>query len=436
MNPSGMLTDRYELTMLRSWVTDGPRSTVRSSRRSPAGSPRAVGTGRSAGSAGCSALIEDFRFADDEVAWLHDQGVITEATADYLRDFRFTGDIDAYPEGDLYFPGSPVLTVSGTLGECVVLETLVLSVLNHDCAIACAAARMVTPPQGRPLIEMGSRRTHEEAAVAVARAAYIAGFASTSNLAAGCRYGIPTVGTAAHAFTLGPRQRGRGVPQPGRGAGHRHHAAGRHLRHRAGHPHRGRGRRPRPRRDPHRLRRPGRGVARRPGPCSTSSAPPSTRIIVTSDLDEYVIADLRRRPDRRRTASAPALVTGSGHPTAAMVYKLVAIADGPGRRAAATGGQEVGRQGIASAAARPPTASSTPTACSSVRLHARRSEQQGATGAGPRRSATASWSTARPSTAVREHAAEAIATTAGGGARRRRGRPVPHRRLDPKEHQP
>ena len=69
--------------------------------------------------------------------------MISEATADYLRDFRFRGDIDAYREGDLYFPGSPVLTVTGTLGECVVLETLVLSVLNHDTAIASAAARMV-----------------------------------------------------------------------------------------------------------------------------------------------------------------------------------------------------------------------------------------------------------------------------------------------------
>ena len=112
------------------------------------------------------------------------------------------GDIDGYAEGELFFPGSPILTVSGTFAECVVLETLVLSVLNHDCAIAAAAARMVTAARGRPLIEMGSRRTHEEAAVAAARAAYLAGFAYTSNLAAGRRYGIPTTGTAAHAFTL------------------------------------------------------------------------------------------------------------------------------------------------------------------------------------------------------------------------------------------
>src|SRR5262249_60387239 len=137
-----------------------------------------------------------------DLAYLHEHGVVDGETAGWLRDYRFRGDISGYPEGELFFPGSPILTVSGTFAECVVLETLSLSVLNHDCAIAAAAARMVTAARGRPLIEMGSRRTHEEAAVAAARAAYLAGFASTSNLAAGRRYGIPTAGTAAHAFTL------------------------------------------------------------------------------------------------------------------------------------------------------------------------------------------------------------------------------------------
>src|SRR6187551_2645709 len=81
-------------------------------------------------------------------------------------------------------------------------ETLLLSVLNHDCAVASGAARMVTAARGRPMIEMGSRRTHEDAAVAAARAAYLAGFSATSNLEAERRHGIPTAGTAAHAFTL------------------------------------------------------------------------------------------------------------------------------------------------------------------------------------------------------------------------------------------
>ena len=87
-----------------------------------------------------------------------------------------------------------MLSVTGTFAECVVLETLALSIFNHDTAIASAAARMVSAARERPLIEMGSRRTHEQAAVAAARAAYIAGFTATSNLEAQRRYGIPTEG--------------------------------------------------------------------------------------------------------------------------------------------------------------------------------------------------------------------------------------------------
>ena len=85
----------------------------------------------------------------------------TAARLEWLADYRFTGDVDGYPEGELYFPGSPILTVSGTFADAVMLETLALSILNHDSAIASAAARMVTAAAGRPLIEMGSRRTHE-----------------------------------------------------------------------------------------------------------------------------------------------------------------------------------------------------------------------------------------------------------------------------------
>src|SRR3981081_2189079 len=123
-------------------------------------------------------------------------------TLRYLRDFRFGGDLDGYAEGELYFPGSPVLSVRGSFAECVVLETLALSIFNHDTAIASAAARMVSAAGERPLIEMGSRRTHERAAVAAARAAYIAGFAASSNLEAQRQSEVPTEGTAAHAFTM------------------------------------------------------------------------------------------------------------------------------------------------------------------------------------------------------------------------------------------
>lgn len=146
--------------------------------------------------------IERFRFEDAELAWLESQGFLRRETLDWLADYRFSGNIWGYPEGEVFFPGSPLLTVESTFAEGVLLETLALSVLNADSAVATAASRMAHAANGRPLAEMGSRRTGERSAVAAARAAYIAGFSATSNLEAGRSYGIPTMGTAAHSFTL------------------------------------------------------------------------------------------------------------------------------------------------------------------------------------------------------------------------------------------
>src|SRR6478609_3258783 len=197
---TALLTDRYELTMLQAAIADGTvdRACVFEvfTRRLPAGRRYGV----VAGTARLMQAITEFRFGDDELSAL--RPFLDEPTLDFLAGYHFNGDIDGYPEGELFFPDSPVLSVSGTFGATVILETLVLSILNHDCAIASAAARMASAAGDRPLIEMGSRRTHEEAAVAAARAAYLAGFSSTSNLEAGRRYGIPTAGTAAHAFIL------------------------------------------------------------------------------------------------------------------------------------------------------------------------------------------------------------------------------------------
>jgi len=328
MDRSGLLTDRYELTMLDSWVRDGsadhPAVFEAFARRLPDGRRYGVlgGLGR------LLPLIESFTFDSDEVGWLVDVGAISRTTADYLDGFRFGGDIDGYAEGDLYFPGSPVLTVTGTLGECVVLETLVLSVLNHDTAIASAAARMVDAAGDRPLIEMGSRRTHEEAAVAAARAAYLAGFASTSNLAAGTRHGVPTVGTAAHAFTLAHVSEEAAFRSQVEALG-----VGTTLLV-----------------DTYDIAEGIRTAVKVAGPdlgairidsgdLAEESAKArvlldelgavDTRIIVTSDLDEYVITALDDAPIDGYGVGTR-LVTGSGHPTASMVYKLVAVADRPG----------------------------------------------------------------------------------------------------------
>jgi len=270
--------------------------------------------------------VAQFRFGPDELEFLSRTGVAPDqATLRYLESYAFTGDIWAYAEGDCYFPGSPILVVEGTFAEAVVLETLVLSILNHDCAIASAASRMVTSAGDRPLIEMGSRRTHELAAVAAARAAYIAGFASTSNLRAGLDYAVPTVGTSAHSFTLvhSSEREAFGAQLDTLGSDttllvdtYDVAAAVRTAVELAG---------------------PGLGavridsgdlpvVARQVRTLLDSLGATKTRIVLTGDLDEYSIAALAATPvDGYGVGTS--LVTGSGAPTAALVYKLVARAD-------------------------------------------------------------------------------------------------------------
>src|ERR1700712_2979198 len=184
---TALLTDQYELTMLQAAIADGSsarRCTFEVfARRLPDGRRYGV----VAGTERVLQAVADFHF--DAAALAHLEPILDRATLDHLADWSFDGDIYGYPEGELFFPGSPVLSVTGSFGSVVILETVVLSILNHDCAIASAAARMTSAGGRRPLLGKGAGRTHENAAVAAARAAYIAGFAATSNLAAGQRYG-------------------------------------------------------------------------------------------------------------------------------------------------------------------------------------------------------------------------------------------------------
>ncbi|MEV4488580.1 nicotinate phosphoribosyltransferase [Micromonospora coxensis] len=318
-----LLTDHYELTMVSAALRDGTAERRCAfevfSRRLPTGRRYGVvaGTGRLVD------LIRDFRFDAAEIDFLRRTGVVDDAAAEWLAGYRFTGDVDGYAEGELFFPGSPILTVSGSFAECVVLETLVLSVLNHDCAVAAAAARMVTAARGRALIEMGSRRAHEEAAVAAARAAYLAGFRFTSNLAAGQRYGIPTAGTAAHAFTLlHDDEKAAFASQVAtlgkdttllvdtyditQGIRNAIEVAGPELR--------------AVRIDSGDLT----VIAQQSRELLDSLGATETKIIVSGDLDEYAIATLAAEPVDMYGAGT-AVVTGSGAPTAGLVYKLVEV---------------------------------------------------------------------------------------------------------------
>jgi len=325
---TALLTDHYELTMLQAALHSGAahRDCVFEvfARRLPDGRRYGVvaGTGR------VVEAIRDFRFGEDEIAFLRDNAVVDEATLDYLASYRFTGDVWGYAEGEVYFPGSPLLVVEGTFAQACILETLVLSIMNHDSAIAGAGSRMVTAAEERPLIEMGSRRTHEEAAVAAARAAYIVGFGKTSNLEAGRRYGVPTAGTSAHSFTLlHDSESGAFQAQlESLGKGTTLLVDTYDVRAAVA--------------EAVRLAGPELGGVRLDSGDLVAQArevrlqldelgATTTRITVTSDLDEYAIAALAAAPvDGYGVGTS--LVTGSGAPTAGMVYKLVARKDDDG----------------------------------------------------------------------------------------------------------
>ncbi|PRX49272.1 nicotinate phosphoribosyltransferase [Prauserella shujinwangii] len=320
---TALLTDHYELTMLSSALADGTaeRDCVFEvfARRLPAGRRYGV----VAGTTRVLEAIADFRFTEAELAQLAATAVVSDETLDWLADYRFGGDIDGYPEGELYFPGSPILTVRGTFAESVVLETLVLSILNHDSAVASAAARMSSAAHGRPIIEMGGRRTHEYAAVAAARAAYLAGFATTSNLEAGRRYGIPTRGTVAHAFMLlHDTEEAAFRAQVARmGADTTllvdtyDITAGIETAVRVAGPELGAIRIDSGDVGP---------LARKAREQLDSLGAKDTRIVVSGDLDEHAIAALRAEPvDAYGVGTS--VVTGSGAPTAGMVYKLVEV---------------------------------------------------------------------------------------------------------------
>nr|WP_205677997.1 nicotinate phosphoribosyltransferase [Arthrobacter silviterrae] len=316
-----MFTDHYELTMLQAALHSGAahrRSVFEAfARRLPDGRRYGVvgGTGR------LLEGLERFRFGAQELDFLARNAVVNDETLAWLADFKFSGNVYGYAEGELYFPNSPILSIESTFAEACILETYVLSVLNHDSAIASAASRMITAAGSRPCIEMGSRRTHEESAVAASRAAVIAGFHSTSNLECGLRYGVLTQGTAAHSFTLlhNTEEDAFRAQVASMGSGttllvdtYDVEAAVRKAVEIAG---------------------PSLGGVRLDSGDLLAQAHEvralldslgnvNTRITVTSDLDEFAIAALAAAPvDSYGVGTS--LVTGSGAPTASMVYKLV-----------------------------------------------------------------------------------------------------------------
>jgi nicotinate phosphoribosyltransferase len=327
MNSTALFTDRYELTMLDAALQVGTAGEPAVFEVFTRGLPPGRRVGVFAGLGRLLDALESFRFGPAERDWLAREGVVTPTTLDWLAAFSFGGDIHAYAEGELYTEGSPVLTVEAPFGEAVLLETIVLSILNHDSAVAAAASLIAQAAGGRPVIEMGSRRTDHVAAVAAARAAYLGGFASTSNLEAGRRYGVPTAGTVAHAFVLSfaneqtafeaqvaafgtdtaflvdtyDTEEGirRAVAAAGTGL-----AAVRIDSGDLG------------------------AIARRARELLDELGATGTRIIVTGDLDDRAIRALGAAPvDGYGVGTG--VVTGLGFPTAGLVYKLVAAGGRP-----------------------------------------------------------------------------------------------------------
>lgn len=327
---TALLTDKYELTMLQAALKDGSAHRQVTCEVFARRLPNERRYGVVAGTERVLRAVRDFQFTAQQLAQM---GFLDEQTKEYLRNYRFSGHIDGYREGEIYFPNTPLLTVRGTFGECLILETVILSIMNSDSAVASAASRMVTAADGRPIIEMGSRRTHEYAAVTAARAAYLAGFNATSNLEAGYRYDIPVSGTAAHAWTLAH------VNEDG---SHNEEAAfrsqidtlgvdttllvdtyditkGVETAVKVAGPQLGGVRIDSGDLGP---------VTRRVRKQLDDLGNHNTKIVVSSDLDEFAIAGLRGDPvDVYGVGTS--VVTGSGAPTAGMVYKVVEVEGHP-----------------------------------------------------------------------------------------------------------
>lgn len=327
--PTSLLTDRYELTM----VDLSLRSDTASRRAVFEIFARSLPSGRSYGIVGGTGraleAIANFRFTDEQVSWLAEQRIVSDATLNYLADYSFSGTAWGFLEGEVFLPNSPILTIESTFAEAVVLETVLLSIFNHDSAVATAAARMADAAHGRNVLEGGSRRIHERAGVSAARAAYLAGASGTSNLEAGVQFDIPTVGTIAHAFVLAhaDEQAAFGAQHAVLGAdsvylvdtydiadGIRNAVA---------------------------VAGPDLGAiridsgdlaleAKRARKLLDELGAAKTRIVVSGDLDEWSLLDLASAPIDAYLIGTK-LITGSGHPTASLVYKLVAIEGDDGR---------------------------------------------------------------------------------------------------------
>jgi len=198
----GLLVDLYELTMADSYLRHGlnQQATFDLFIRAPVERRNFL---VSAGLETILAYLEQIQFTDEAIAYLRSLKLFSEEFLDYLRTFRFTGEVWAIPEGEIFFPLEPLVEVTAPRIEAQIVETFLLNTLNFQVMIASKAARVVLAAQGRGVVDFSPRRDHgADAAMKAARASYIAGCIGTSNVLAGMQFGIPVYGTMAHSYVM------------------------------------------------------------------------------------------------------------------------------------------------------------------------------------------------------------------------------------------
>jgi nicotinate phosphoribosyltransferase len=203
---NGLLTDLYQLTMAAGFFESGKAQQKATFELSIRNLPRNRNYVIAAGLPQAIDYLLNLSFAEDEIEYLRGLPVFGQVSAgfwDYLRRFRFTGDVFAVPEGTVLFAGEPVLTIRAPIVEAQIPETYLLSAITYQSLVASKASRCAAAAAGRPVIEFGTRRAHTaEAGVMAARGAYVGGCAGTSNTQAGFKFGVPVMGTAAHSWIM------------------------------------------------------------------------------------------------------------------------------------------------------------------------------------------------------------------------------------------
>ncbi len=199
---SALLTDFYQITMAQGYRAEGLHETTACFdvffRHNPFGGGYAV----AAGLEDALKFLENARFSDDDVAFLEGEGIFKADFLDWLKLFRFRGDVHAVPEGSVVFPMTPILRMEGPLAQCQLMETPLLNIINYQSLIATKAAR-VCGAAGGNVVEFGLRRAHgPDGGLSASRAAYVGGCSATSNALAGKTFGIPVSGTLAHSWVL------------------------------------------------------------------------------------------------------------------------------------------------------------------------------------------------------------------------------------------